>query len=640
MFKDNPLLAQLKEQIRETIPTIEGTVKATEKGYGFLQIDSKTSYFIAPPDMRKLMHGDKISAALRENNGKQSAEPEKLVEGAVSRFIAQVEFKDKRTKLRVDHPLINQLISARVKKNAGFSIKEHDWVVAELRQHALEKGHFNAEITDFIAHSDDPFARWKATTAQHQLAWNEPDDQFEFSDQSEQSRSDLSDKVFFTIDGQSTLDMDDAICVEKTENGWNLLVAIADPSAYITPEHPLEQEAQTRAFTLYLPARTVPMMPSALANELCSLKQQQQKLALVCHMSVSDSGELGNDYRFELATIESKHRLSYDEVSNYLEQGKGEFSPALSEALKQLNTLSEQRYSWRAENTTVFGDQADYEFDLDQQGRVIDIHRKPRRAANRMVEESMVAANVIAGRFLARQLGFGVFSAHAGFKQDKLDQVVEALNHFEYSYSKEQLSTLEGFCQLRREIASRGPAKLDGLLKRFYTFSEYADLPLPHFGLGEELYATWTSPIRKYSDLLNHRLIKAVLAEQQPDNPLNDSLTAHLGEARKKHKFAERDMADYLYCQYFNEQDREQTLEAVITSVTRGGLKVRLVESGASAFIAKQALCKKEDKPEFNSELGFFANGEVRYELQQSLQVKVASVNVQNKAIAVKPVTD
>ncbi|WP_220721293.1 exoribonuclease II [Agarivorans litoreus] len=640
MLKDNPLLAQLKQQIRETIPTVEGVVKATEKNFGFLQTDNKKSYFISPPMMKKLIHGDRISAAIRNNNGKEAAEPETLVEAALDTFVARVKFVDKRTKLQVDHPLINQLLSAKVIKDSGFSIKQGDWVLARLVKHALKEQHFQAEIFEFIAESDDNFARWKATTKKHQLAWDQPEltEDLTIIDQ-EVERRDLTNELFFTIDGENTKDMDDAVSITREAENWKLKVAIADPSAYINSESELEKAAKQRAFTLYLPARTVPMMPSKLANEHCSLVADQVRPALVCEMLIGLDGELHKDAEFYLATVQSKHRLNYNQVSDFIEQNTTELATnaELAEALQQLNLFSEQRNQWRAENTSVFGDQADYEFVLDNKGQVIDILRQSRRSANRMIEEAMVAANICGGRFLDEKLGFGVFACHSGFKEEKLDGLVELLAKFELPIEREKLNDLDYFCQLRRNIAATGDKCLDQLVKRHFNFGVYNEKCLPHFGLGEAKYATWTSPIRKYSDLLNHRLIKSVINGETPSSPLSEELSEHLSENRKKQKFAEREMANYLYCEYFAEQDPNTCLLAEISNINRGGLNIRLVDSGASAFVPKTKLAGKDEELTIETELGRLATKDKQYSVGDTISVKIVEVKKLQQSIVAAP---
>ncbi|WP_411991302.1 exoribonuclease II [Agarivorans sp. DSG3-1] len=641
MFKDNPLLAQLKQQIRETIPTVEGVVKATEKNFGFLQTDNKKSYFISPPMMKRLIHGDRISAVIRENSGKESAEPEELVDAALDTFVARVTFVDKRTKLQVDHPLINQALNAKVKKDSGFSIKQGDWVMAKLLKHALKDDHFQAEIVEFIAESDDNFARWKATTLKHQLAWDQPEfaGDLNIIDPNIE-RKDLINELFFTIDGESTLDMDDAVSIKRDADHWTLKVAIADPSAYLEEQGEIEKAAVKRAFTLYLPARTVPMMPSKLANERCSLLAEQQRPALVCEMKIGFNGELLNNANFYLANVQSKHRLNYNQVSDFIEQTNLELAQheELAIALQQLDLMSQQRYQWREQNTSVFGDQADYEFVLDNKGQVMDILRQNRRSANRMIEESMVAANICGGRFLDENLGRGVFASHSGFKEEKLDSLVELLGKFEISVERDKLNDLEYFCQVRRNIIASGNKTLDQLVKRHFNFSIYSETCLPHFGLGEAKYATWTSPIRKFSDLLNHRLIKSVLNGETPNSPLSESLAEHLSDCRKRQRFAEREMATYLYCEYFAEQDPNIGLEAEVTNINRGGLNIRLLASGASAFVPKTKLADKTEDLSIESELGTITTKDKQFSLGDIIEVKITEVKKLQQSIVASPV--
>ncbi len=640
MLKDNPLLAQLKQQIRETIPTVEGVVKATEKNFGFLQTDNKKSYFIAPPMMKKLVHGDRITAALREDKGKESVEPESLVEAGLDTFVARVRFIDKRTKLRVDHPLINNLLNARVKKDQGITINEGDWVMAKLLKHALNEQHFQAEIFEHIANKDDHFARWKATTVKHDLAWDQPDvkDELQIIDQGCE-RKDLSEQLFFTIDGDNTKDMDDAIAISKQSDHWLLQVAIADPSAYIDTDSELEHAAKQRAFTLYLPARTVPMMPSQLANEYCSLQAEQTRPALICQMKVAFDGQLLNEAEFYLATVQSKHRLSYQQVSDFIENNSQDFAehPYLIEALQQLHAFCQQRHQWRAEHTSVFGDQSDYEFVLDTKGQVIDILRQERRSANKMVEEAMVAANISGGRFLAQHLGFGVFSSHSGFKAEKLDSLVELLSKFGIAVDKDKLTDLDYFCQLRRQISATQDKTLDQLVKRHYNFGVYQPQAEAHFGLGEAKYATWTSPIRKYSDLLNHRLIKSVINGEATTSPLTEELAEHLVDCRKRQRMAEREMANYLYCEYFAEQDPKIELEAEVTNINRGGLNVRLLASGASAFIPKSKLAENKEELTIDIEMGSLSNTKQQYQLGDVITVTISEVKKLQQSIVASP---
>lgn len=635
MFKDNPLLQQLKKQIKDSLPTAEGQVKATERGFGFLQCEGNKSYFITPAQMKRVMHGDKVSGIVRDgSDGKQSFEPEKLVEAGIDEFIGQVHFsRDGRPAVIPDHPLINFLVNAKVNKKVSEKLGKQDWVIAKMIRHPLNDRDFYCEIEKLIAKSSDQFARWKATTARHHLAWDAPSDLDEYTlAQESLERRDITDVEFFTIDSESTLDMDDALHIDKTTDGWELLVAIADPSAYITPENPLEKTAKERGFTLYLPAHTVPMLPAHLADELCSLHPEQTRPTLCARLRIDNSGQLRSEAEFFAAWMQSKHRLSYENVSDWIESdGKSSWQPesdSLAKQLKELQLMTNQRTLWRKENAIVFADRPDYRFEINPDGSVADIHCEPRRIGNRMVEEAMIAANISAANTLQEHFGFAVFNTHAGFDESKIAQVEEIVKQAGIDMSREELLSFAGFCKLRRQLDNDEMTYLELRLRKFYSFSEYSAQAKPHFGLGESCYGTWTSPIRKYGDLLNHRLLKAMLLNEQIESPLDEELSIHLGECRKAHKFAERNMSDYLYGEFYRHHLKERGSESgQLIDVTRGGLKVRIHETGAVAFIPATKVHAIKEQLKCDSDNGkVFVNGELKYQLGDELSVNVCEV--------------
>lgn len=634
MFKDNPLLQQLKQQIKDSLPTAEGSVKATERGFGFLQCDGNKSYFIAPAQMKRVMHGDRVSGVIREtDDGKQNFEPETLIEAGTDEFIGQVQFnRDGRPSVVADHPLINFPINARLSKQVAEKLDKDDWVVAKMLRHPLTDRNFFCEIQQLVAKHDDQFARWKATTARHHLAWDAPQDleSYDLHDESLE-RIDLTDREFFTIDSESTLDMDDAISIEKTDNGWQVWVAIADPSAYIDPENKLEAVARERGFTLYLPAHTVPMLPKQLANELCSLKPNEKRPVICGKINIDETGLLLDTSEFFAAWIESKHRLNYNDVSDWLEENANAWTPAtetLVTQLKDLQAMATARSAWRSENAIVFADRPDYSFDINSDGTVADIHREPRRIGNRLVEETMIVANIAASTKLSAHFGFGVFNTHAGFDATKITQVEEIVQQAGIDMSAEQLLSFEGFCELRRKLDQEDMTYLDLRLRRFYSYSEFSGVVQPHFGLGEQCYGTWTSPIRKYGDLLNHRLLKAMILEQSATNPMTDELAEHLAECRKLHKFAERNMADYLYAEYYRNHLAEiKEQNAQVFDVTRGGIRVRIDETGAVAFVPGTKIHAVKDELNCDADNGqVLVQGKQKYLLGDEIKVKVTEV--------------
>ncbi|RKF20113.1 exoribonuclease II [Alginatibacterium sediminis] len=639
MFKDNPLLAQLKAQIVENLPTVEGRVKASDKSYGFLQCDGNKSYFIAPPFMKNLIHGDLIKASLHEQGKKTSAEPQELLQPSLSQFIGQVQFINGKCRIVPEHRQINRDLPARSVDPKTLKLEQGDWVKAKLSSHALTDKQFAVIVESLVAKQDDPLARWKIVTAKHDLAWDEPESS-ETTLEVEQvsSRVDLRHMPWFTIDGLHTKDMDDAIHISDQSDHWRLSVAIADPSAYVSEGHPLNQVAKDRCFTLYLPGKTVPMLPENLANQTCSLLPGEDKLALVCHMKIEKTGLLKPDFEFELATIRSHQRLDYTSVSNLIEnQLDLDLVPGIEAQLQQLAEFSRQRIEWRQQHSTVFKSRPDYSFELSEYGELLDIHCQPRRIANSMVEEAMVAANAAAGQFLSQQQRQAVYSVHCGFKTESIDALLKFLEKNGYCYSAQELQTLSGFCELRRQVEARGDVANEVLLRRFYNQSEFANDSQAHFGLGEAAYASWTSPIRKYGDMLNHRIIKAAILEQSNEAPLTEELSQHMSEQRRKHKFAEREMADYLYTQYYAMLKVGSKLKAEIMDVNRAGLKLQFMDTGARGFLPASLMSDAKDVLVFETDTGCIVQGEsVKLCLGETIEVILHDVRIENQNITVR----
>lgn len=637
MLQNNPLLAQLKQQLRESLPVKEGVVRATAKNFGFLEVSDKESHFISPPLMKKLLHGDRITAVIRETDDKTQAEPEALLESGLSHFVGRVKRFKNRLQVLPDLPLFKEALKAKaVNGLEDKALSEGDWVKASLVQHALKDELFLVEVTELIAKADDANAPWLVVLARHNLPKAAPELSIELA-QLELERTDLSATPFFTIDSSSTQDMDDAIAISETAEGWLLQVAVADPDAYIHAGSALDSIAAERLFTTYLPGRNVPMLPRQLADELCSLHPGQLRPALVLRLQILKDGSIGSAPEFQLATICSQARFDYQLVSDYL-SGTGDWQPESEVMASQLHSLcamAKARQQWRKAHAIVFQDKPDYRFALDEQGQVVAIHAEHRRIANVMVEEAMIAANQACGRYLAEQLGFGVFNSHSGFESSKLNPLNDLLASFAAPVQGDALTQLSGFCQLRRWLDQLPTPYLDTRIRRYQAYAGVSITPAPHFGLGAEHYATWTSPIRKYSDLVNQRLLKAILLQRPAEAPAEE-LAKRLAEQRKIQRRAERDIADWLYCQFLSSAiDSGQTFTGEIQDINRAGIRLRLLENGAQGFIALSSINDEQNPLTANWEEGRCYQGEtVRFELGQQVQVKISDINQETQSIS------
>ena len=557
MFQDNPLLAQLKQQLHSQTPRAEGVVKATEKGFGFLEVDGQKSYFIPPPQMKKVMHGDRVIAVIHTEKDRESAEPEELVEPFLSRFVGRIQRKDDRLSIVPDHPLIKDVIPCRAERDLSHDFQDGDWAVAQMRRHPLKGDRtFYAELTQFITFGDDHFVPWWVTLARHNLEKEAPNGVATALLDEGLERVDLTALDFVTIDSASTEDMDDALFVEEAADGKLLLtVAIADPTAWVAEGSDIDNNAKIRAFTNYLPGFNIPMLPRELSDDLCSLRADEVRPVLACRMTIDSEGSIEDNIRFFAATITSKAKLVYDEVSDWLEN-TGSWQPqndAIAAQIRLLHRVCLARAQWRQTHALVFKDRPDYRFVLGEKGEVLNIVAEPRRIANRIVEESMIAANICAARVLRDKLGFGVYNVHMGFDPASSEQLAALLKTHGMHVDAEEVLTLNGFCTLRRELDAQSSGFLDSRIRRFQSFAEISIEPGPHFGLGLEAYATWTSPIRKYGDMINHRLLKAIIKGEAIDRPQAD-ITVQMAERRRLNRMAERDVGDWLYARYLKDK--------------------------------------------------------------------------------------
>ena len=583
MLQNNAMLAQLKQQIRQTTPRAEGVIKATDKGFGFLETDDGESYFVPPPAMKQVLHGDRVEAVIHENGDKKSVEPEKLIEAGLDRFVSRVQKREGRLSVVPDHPSIKNVIKARIKNSLDEdSFADGDWVVARLVRHPLKADDraFFAQIDELVAKSDDPAVPWRVTLARHALEQECPDAGTDWPLIDEGlTREDLTSTHFFTIDGEKTRDMDDALHVAtRAEGGWRLSVAIADPTAYVEEGHAADLEARTRAFTVYLPGQNVTMLPEQLADDLCSLWEDKERPALACTLDINTDGSMG-DYRFFAANVKS---------------------PA---------------------------------------GNVLAVRTEERRIANRMIEESMIVANACCADFLAQHIGHGIFNVHRAFEPEKAEAAQEFLAGQEIVVEREALTELARYTELKRALESRDDAWLDARLRRFQGFTSMSAQPGPHFGLGLAAYATWTSPIRKYGDMVNHRLIKRVLKGEQAPAEATQQLTEQLTERRRLNRMAERDVKDWLYVRYLTPAAQNQdTFEAEIMAINRGGMRVRLVENGATAFVPAPLMHSDRSKVVIDDKEGRIQiEGEERYKLGDPLRIVLTEAREETRSLVAKP---
>jgi ribonuclease R len=387
-------------------------------------------------------------------------------------------------------------------------------------------------------------------------------------------RLDLTKLPLVTIDGESARDFDDAVYAEPDGDGWRLLVAIADVAHYVKPGSALDQEALARGNSVYLPDRVIPMLPEALSNELCSLRPEQVRLSMVCDMRVAASGEI-TGFEFSEALIRSWARLTYTEVQGYLDSRELEsVDPLVCQSLDALNELLGVFTSGREARGAL--DFEAHEASLEiVDDKLVALHPVERLAAHRLIEEAMIAANICAATFL-ESVG-ALYRVHEAPQTDRADLVRQAFAAAGVTIAKDALSGKSVQAALAQLHARPDHWIFEMLVLRSLPQAVYSPENKGHFGLALERYMHFTSPIRRYADLVVHRAIKALLAKE-PAPMAMDALIAcgeQVSYAERRAEELGYRVEGWLKCELVSSQIGE-IFDGVVMGVTDFGLFVEL----------------------------------------------------------------
>jgi ribonuclease R len=387
-------------------------------------------------------------------------------------------------------------------------------------------------------------------------------------------REDVTDIPLVTIDGEDARDFDDAVfCKPRPKGGWRLMVAIADVGHYVRLGSALDIEARDRGNSVYLPDRVVPMLPEALSNGLCSLRPQEHRLCMVCDMQVSELGKI-TSYRFYAALMFSRARLTYTQVAAFIDAGYQGFEGEVSESLKALHQAYKALLAAREERGALDFDAPEQKLILEN-GLLERIEPVVRNDAHRLIEEAMISANVCAARFLEKHEALALYRVHEGPTPEKFDLLRQTLAYAGIRLSDEAPTT-KTLQAVAAQIGDR-PDKglLETMILRSMMQARYSPKNLGHFGLALPRYMHFTSPIRRYADLVVHRAIAGVLnGDYAPQGGLEE-IGEHLSLTERRADEVSRGVADWLKCE-FAAQFVGETFTGTVVAVTDFGVFIEL----------------------------------------------------------------
>jgi ribonuclease R len=582
---------------------VEGTLSANRNGYGFVRTESLTeSVFLPPPAMQGLMHGDRVRVEAREDGqGRYAGRVLDVLERGVQAFLGTVEKAARGLNVRSADQRLGLL--CRVTENPAEA-RAGDWVIARLVRYPQPDEEAEARIEqrldpDRPVHmaTEAAIARFglpiefSAAALREAVQWGKSVDPAEAA-----RRVDLRKVPLVTIDGEDARDFDDAVYAERTADGFRVLVAIADVSHYVRPGTTLDSEARARGTSVYFPTRVVPMLPTALSNHLCSLEPDVDRLCMVADMQISKRGVLLAS-RFYPAVMRSAARLTYGQAHEALFLGapaaRARLGDELVERLLPLLDVYRALQAARRKRGALDFDAPEAEFVLDDD-RVRAIEFVSRNDAHRLIEECMILANVAVATELRTERIPALFRVHASPDERKLEVLRTTLRILGIELQLPdpvQPRDLAAIAGRVRDPESR--PFIESLVVRSMAQALYQPDNVGHFGLALSDYAHFTSPIRRYPDLMIHRALRARLGllplDSQPSAAELAVQGVDLSRLERRSDEADRYVATFLKCVYLRDRVG-QTFDGLVTTVTEFGCFVQLLALGVDGLLALASL--------------------------------------------------
>jgi len=584
--------------VAEKLDLISGRIQGHPDGFGFLVPDDGGSdCFIGPRQMRGVLHGDRVMA--REigvdRRGRREAVIVEVIERAnaavVGRLYAEhgIHFVEP-----AERRIAQQLLVAPEDLNGA---RPGQVVVARIVVQPTGHAQPIARIEEVLGNYADPGLEIEIALRKHELPHVFPRDvehaAARFASQPEaadlQGRVDLRDLALVTIDGETAKDFDDAVWCEplpatvspsgrRTSPGFRLVVAIADVSHYVRPGDSLDREALERGNSVYFPRRVIPMLPETLSNGLCSINPGVDRLCVACDMVIGPRGAI-RSHRFYPAVMRSRARLTYTQVAAFL-GGQGEPASAITgeiaDNVRHLERLFRALARERERRGAIDFETIETELRFDAHGKIERIVAVTRNDAHRIIEECMLAANVCASAFLRKRKHPTLYRVHEGPTPERLEALRTFLREFGLELRGGDEPHASDYAKLLASVRHRPDVQLlQTVLLRSLRQAVYSPENVGHFGLAYEAYTHFTSPIRRYPDLLVHRAIKAALARGRYAPGDWVELGMHCSQTERRADEATREVVGWLKCFYMRDRIGER-FQGSISAVTGFGIFVAL----------------------------------------------------------------
>jgi len=642
----------------ERMGVVKGKIIGHRDGFGFFRPDSGgADWALNKREMRKALHGDIVLAQplSKDRKGRQEARIVRVVDAAATQLVGRYFVENGMGFVVPDDSRFSQDILVQPEQNQGA--RQGNMVVVELIERPTYRNHALGKIVEVLGEHLEPGMEIEVAIRNHDIPhqWPQAVEQQTalIAEQVEpehwKGRVDLRELPLVTIDGEDARDFDDAVyCETKRSGGWRLWVAIADVSYYVRPGSALDGEAQNRGNSVYFPNQVIPMLPEKLSNGLCSLNPDVDRLCMVCEMTVSQAGRLSG-YKFYPAVMRSHARLTYTKVADILQGDvalRERYQPLVPH-LEQLNSLYQTLVKTRQQRGAIAFETEETKFVFNAQRKIERIVPLVRNDAHKIIEECMILANVAAAKFIEKNQGDCLFRNHDAPGEERLSGFRSFLGELGLNLAGGMTPEPSDYSELLQRCEQRPDAELiQVMLLRSMRQAVYDADNIGHFGLALKSYTHFTSPIRRYPDLLLHRAIKYLLAKQQgsarqkwvtnggyhyqPDEVAN--LGSHCSMTERRADEATRDVDNWLKCEYMLDHVGDQ-FDGVIASVTSFGFFVRLNELHIDGLVHISGL--QNDYYHYDATRQRLVGERFgrSYRIGDEIRIKVASVNLDERQI-------
>ncbi len=630
--------------VTEKLHLVTGTIQGHPDGFGFLIPENGgDDIFLSNKEMAQVLHGDRVIVRPvgLDRKGRPEGKIVEILSHNTQKLVGRLMREQGISFVAAEDRRIHQDIF--IAPGQDMQAKPGQVVMVQLIEQPSAYAKPIGKVTEILGNYADPGMEIEIALRKHNLphafspAALKQAEAYprQVQPQDYRGRRDLRDLPLITIDGETARDFDDAVFCEPQGKGWRLVVAIADVSFYVRPQDALDKDAYERGNSVYFPRRVIPMLPEALSNGLCSLNPQVERLCMVCDMQIDPMGQVKR-YEFYPSVMNSKARMTYTQVHEILTQPEGALAQEyawLVPHLQHLNHFFRLSLKLREQRGAIEFESQETLMIFNEQGKIERIVPSVRNDAHRLIEECMLAANVCAADFLQTHQQAALYRVHEGPTPEKLEVLRTFMGEVGFTVGGGDNPQAKDYQKLLSRIKDRPDAGLlQTVMLRSMQQAVYSPDNVGHFGLAYEAYTHFTSPIRRYPDLLVHRAIKAVLDGKQYQAGNWHELGQHCSITERRADDATRDVNNWLKCFYMQDKLGEE-FDGTVAGVTSFGLFVALDDLMIEGLLHVTEL--GNDYFEYDK-MRHEMRGErtgAKYRLGDRLRVKVSRVDLETSRI-------